>query len=79
MKAKRKKATAGTATLKKIIRQDESYQKPNDATRAKLQIGELLLCLQRPLNHNQRREYWLLFESMLKQYLHFKCSEVSDD
>ena len=41
----------------------------------KEQIGTLLLVLQKPLNQEQQKEYWALFESKMRQYVDLKICE----
>ena len=52
----------------------ESYRNSASVSRVKLQIGELLLALQTPLNRKQERNIWVLFESKLRQYYDLKVS-----
>ncbi len=56
---------------------NKSYRNPVSTSRAKLQIGTLLLALQSPLSRHEQQKCWALFESKLKQYLDFRCSEVA--
>jgi hypothetical protein len=67
----KKKATALTA-IRENIRQDRSYCNSVAASMAKLQIGEILLCLQWPLRNRQRDRLWYLFEMRLRRYLEVK-------
>jgi len=68
-----KRATAPT-TAQNHNRHKRRYLNPVSASMAKLQIGELLLFLQRPLHQSQEARYWAMFESMLRQYLDSKHS-----
>ena len=46
--------------------------------KTKLQLGELLLALQSPLNQEQQKKYWQLFESSLRQYLGLRITETGN-
>lgn len=76
MRAEIKKTAAPTAA-RKHNRQSESYRNSVSESRAKLQIGELLLFLQTPLNQIQKRKYWRLFEVRLSEYLDLRFCEVA--
>ncbi len=74
MLAIRERAAAPT-TAPKHNRQLESYRDSVSGSRAKLQVGKLLLTLQAPLSQNQRKEYWVEFESRLRRYVDLKICE----
>ena len=46
--------------------------------KTKLQLGELLFALQAPLNQEQQKKYWQLFESILRQYLGLRITETGN-
>ena len=74
LSTKRKAATSAEATAPKYNRLSQSYQDSASTSREKLQIGTLLLALQRPLSHKQQKICWVLFEALLRQYLDMKIS-----
>lgn len=76
MLSKKSKAAA-PATAPKNTQQHESYRNSVSASRAKLQIGEILLALKAPLSPEQRRKHWQRFEAKLRQYLDLKFTEVT--
>lgn len=79
MRSERQQAvTSAEATAQNYNRLNQSYQDSVAASRAKLQIGELLLALQAPLSQNQQKKYWVEFESKLRQYLNLKFIEVTE-
>ena len=65
--AKTKKAAAVTAARKNELCH-QSYRKVIPLSSLKIQIGEILLCLQRPLNQNERRICWQAFERTLQEF-----------
>lgn len=73
----KQKAAALTAA-RTTKQQVESYQSFTQQSRENLKekIGMLLLALQIPLSQEQRKAYWILFDSILRQYLDFRCSGV---
>ena len=72
--AMQRTGAAAPTTAQNHNRHKRRYLNPVSASMAKLQIGELLLFLQRPLNQSQEARYWAMFESMLRQYLDSKHS-----
>lgn len=76
------KATAGEAMAKPlhnaVLLASEYYHKHSAESSGKLrerlaeQIGELLLDLQTPLSHEQRKTGWQTFEAMLRRYVELK-------
>ena len=53
-----------------------SYQNHPGQSIAKLQIGTLLLALQRPLSQKQRKICWTLFETRFRDYVDQKLCKV---
>lgn len=54
----------------------KAYRKDAPLSSLKMQIGELLLCLQ-ALSENERQEQWPVFESEFKQYADLRFCEVN--
>jgi len=57
--------------------QYKAYRNSVSVSRAKLEVGELLLTLQTPLSQEQQKKYWQLFGVMLRQYVDLKFIEVT--
>ncbi len=67
-----KKEAAASTTARKKDHLTKSYQNSASESTVKLQVGELLLRLQTPLEQERRKEYWQSFELKLRQYLDLK-------
>ena len=76
-KRKKRRAVSDKATPKNI-QQRKSYRNSVSASRAKLQIGELLwfLYLEPSLSQQQKSRCWQIFELKLREYLDVKYSGV---
>ncbi len=68
---KTKKAGAETPAIRNK-RHSRPYLKSTPLSSLKIQLGELLLYMQRPLNETDRQIYWRQFELSLRQYLDLK-------
>jgi hypothetical protein len=76
-KEKDKAATSAKATASTNNLHTESYRNIPYESRAKLEIGTLLLALQSPLSQKQQKICWALFEARLRQYLDLRICEVA--
>ena len=63
-------------TAQKIKAPHKPYPTVSMLSSLKMQIGQLLLCLQTPLPENDRHNYWRVFESGLSQLVDLKLCEV---
>jgi hypothetical protein len=72
---KTKKAAALT-TAKTYKLQCKSYIKTAPPSSLKIQIGELLLYLQRPLGQVQRSGLQQIFETKLNEYIDLKYARI---
>jgi len=75
---KTKQKAVALTTAQKNNQHSKNYHNSSAQSRVKLQenLAEILLYLQTPLNQNQRKEYWVQFESKLRQYLELKFCGV---
>jgi len=67
-------STGTEATAQNYNTQNGTYRNPESLTSLKMQIGELLIYLQRPLSRNERESCLQDFESKLRQYYDLKTS-----
>ncbi len=68
--------TEATAQNHNNLNRNYHYLCCKSSGKLKEQIGTLLLALQAPLSQNRQKEYWTLFDLMLRQYLDFKVHGV---
>lgn len=68
-----KKAAVGAAAIR-TEPHPRLYQKGKPVSSLKRQIGKLLFALQAPLNPKQQQVCWILFETILRQYLDLKIA-----
>ena len=66
--------TMAEPTQNAFLLASKSYHNCSVESRAKLQIGTILLALQRPLSDKQQRICWALFEARLRDYVELKLS-----
>lgn len=76
IKIKSKAAASAKVTAQINNPYTESYRNIAYESRAKLQIGMLLLALQTPLNQDEKAKLWTQFELMLTEYISVKYSGV---
>lgn len=76
LSTKDKAVTSAEETASTNNRYSGSYRNSVFASRAKLQIGTLLLALQTTLSQQQREKTWHIFELKLWRYIDLKYCEV---
>ncbi len=83
MKKRRKKPKKEAACLQQTAQKDKQQRKSYHLTFGgsrkiiKEQIGVLLLYLQGPLPASEQRNYWRVFESVLRRHIELKSYEVN--
>ena len=66
-----KKAEGGTSTVKQI-HQKQFYRNDIPQSNLKLQIGQLMFYLQKPLNQYEQKVCWQILETTLRKYYEVK-------
>lgn len=73
---KTKKASASTLAIRNK-QHDKSYLKVQPLSSLKMQIGELLLCLQAPLGETEQKRYRQQLEKTLREHIDLKLNKVN--